>query len=116
YSCHHYAFSPHVVTTLPPSISTLFPYTALVPISVIENIGIESLAGNRGMLERGEIMLLQTVIDKHAEHRRRTAERSDLVLSNQRDRKSTRLNSSHVSTSYAVFCLKKKNIIHLYKI
>src|SRR5689334_23585100 len=28
-----------------------------------------------------------------------------------RDRKSTRLNSSHSSTSYAVFCLKKKNII-----
>src|SRR5699024_11570541 len=26
------------------------------------------------------------------------------------DRKSTRLNSSHVSISYAVFCLKKKNI------
>src|SRR5690625_5516778 len=26
------------------------------------------------------------------------------------DRKSTRLNSSHVATSYAVFCLKKKNI------
>src|SRR5436305_3561206 len=26
----------------------------------------------------------------------------------QRDRKSTRLNSSHVRTSYAVFCLKKK--------
>src|SRR5207249_11261956 len=30
----------------------------------------------------------------------------------QGDRKSTRLNSSHVSISYAVFCLKKKNIIH----
>src|SRR5699024_11625937 len=28
-----------------------------------------------------------------------------------RDRKSTRLNSSHVSISYAVFCLKKKTII-----
>src|SRR5437870_10037901 len=26
------------------------------------------------------------------------------------DRKSTRLNSSHVAISYAVFCLKKKNI------
>src|SRR5690242_21612916 len=26
------------------------------------------------------------------------------------DRKSTRLNSSHMSISYAVFCLKKKNI------
>src|SRR5699024_6990596 len=28
----------------------------------------------------------------------------------QGDRKSTRLNSSHVSSSYAVFCLKKKNV------
>src|SRR5438067_6201432 len=27
------------------------------------------------------------------------------------DRKSTRLNSSHVSISYAVFCLKKKNLL-----
>src|SRR5437868_8925566 len=30
------------------------------------------------------------------------------------DRKSTRLNSSHVSISYAVFCLKKKKIKKLY--
>src|SRR5699024_3026650 len=31
------------------------------------------------------------------------------------DRKSTRLNSSHVSISYAVFCLKKKkNVIYFY--
>src|SRR5207249_9566497 len=30
-----------------------------------------------------------------------------------RDRKSTRLNSSHVSTSYAVFCLKKKKRTHI---
>src|SRR5436190_18665086 len=29
-----------------------------------------------------------------------------------RDRKSTRLNSSHTVISYAVFCLKKKNIVH----
>src|SRR5690606_40306560 len=29
------------------------------------------------------------------------------------DRKSTRLNSSHVKISYAVFCLKKKNIVQL---
>src|SRR3712207_8665858 len=28
-----------------------------------------------------------------------------------RDRKSTRLNSSHANISYAVFCLKKKNIL-----
>src|SRR6266508_5548360 len=30
------------------------------------------------------------------------------------DRKSTRLNSSHVAISYAVFCLKKKKYIYLY--
>src|SRR5687768_18229762 len=30
-----------------------------------------------------------------------------------RDRKSTRLNSSHGYISYAVFCLKKKNMIYL---
>src|SRR3712207_8452368 len=28
------------------------------------------------------------------------------------DRKSTRLNSSHANISYAVFCLKKKKILH----
>src|SRR5207249_8594795 len=37
-------------------------------------------------------------------HERRRATQASL-----RDRKSTRLNSSHVSSSYAVFCLKKKN-------
>src|SRR5690625_6918638 len=30
----------------------------------------------------------------------------------QRDRKSTRLNSSHVANSYAVFCLKKKRLMY----
>src|SRR5947209_11502413 len=30
-----------------------------------------------------------------------------------RDRKSTRLNSSHANTSYAVFCLKKKKLIQV---
>src|SRR5207253_5096095 len=33
---------------------------------------------------------------------------SDTRVMDQRDRKSTRLNSSHVAISYAVFCLKKK--------
>src|SRR5690625_6239399 len=32
------------------------------------------------------------------------------ALKNNPDRKSTRLNSSHVAISYAVFCLKKKTI------
>src|SRR5207253_9319667 len=37
---------------------------------------------------------------------------SPLPLSDHQDRKSTRLNSSHVASSYAVFCLKKKNKGH----
>src|SRR5690348_17455999 len=32
----------------------------------------------------------------------------------EQDRKSTRLNSSHPSISYAVFCLKKKIIVHMF--
>src|SRR5207253_6127785 len=36
------------------------------------------------------------------------AEQCVLICFAQRDRKSTRLNSSHVAISYAVFCLKKK--------
>src|SRR5690625_5639648 len=34
----------------------------------------------------------------------------------QGDRKSTRLNSSHVAISYAVFCLKKKTMAQLYPV
>src|SRR3989442_9400530 len=37
---------------------------------------------------------------------------ADTLLSQYVDRKSTRLNSSHVRISYAVFCLKKKKILH----
>src|SRR5690606_42036791 len=41
----------------------------------------------------------------------RTAPRAPPGPETPRDRKSTRLNSSHVKNSYAVFCLKKKKII-----
>src|SRR5690625_5444924 len=37
-------------------------------------------------------------------------EKNGLLYEAYRDRKSTRLNSSHVAISYAVFCLKKKKI------
>src|SRR5690625_6148807 len=39
---------------------------------------------------------------------------SELVLHPNEDRKSTRLNSSHVAISYAVFCLKKKKKNNIY--
>src|SRR5690625_6215027 len=37
------------------------------------------------------------------------AHRASARFQRRKDRKSTRLNSSHVAISYAVFCLKKKN-------
>src|SRR5690625_4505797 len=40
----------------------------------------------------------------------------ELAGSSGGDRKSTRLNSSHVATSYAVFCLKKKKTNTIYSI
>src|SRR6266542_5479366 len=61
-----------------PQRSTLFPYTTL----------FRSAAAARGRGRRGD-------------RRGRAAPRD-------RDRKSTRLNSSHGSSSYAGFCLKKK--------
>src|SRR5690625_5454013 len=44
---------------------------------------------------------------KHRSETRYLRQRHHLAA-RQRDRKSTRLNSSHVAISYAVFCLKKK--------
>src|SRR5690625_6364443 len=40
--------------------------------------------------------------------KREIARLKTIIKENLRDRKSTRLNSSHVAISYAVFCLKKK--------
>src|SRR2546427_1100447 len=41
----------------------------------------------------------------------RSPARTPWARSSRRDRKSTRLNSSHSQISYAVFCLKKKTIV-----
>src|SRR5688500_19858284 len=41
-----------------------------------------------------------------------TTTRRVLITSRALDRKSTRLNSSHLATSYAVFCMKKNNNIN----
>src|SRR5439155_17546014 len=51
----------------------------------------------------GRVMLKH--LDRFNDHRRAVAARYNERL---KDRKSTRLNSSHVAISYAVFCLKKK--------
>src|SRR6267143_5819743 len=57
-----------------------------------------------GRLERGELADLADVLAR----RHRVGDGDDEPALERRDRKSTRLNSSHSSISYAVFCLKKK--------
>src|SRR2546427_8912660 len=74
-----------------PPRSTLFPYTTL----------FRSVVVRRKPHEIGEHRVSQIRHDlvRHPAYR---------VVGEVRDRKSTRLNSSHSQISYAVFCLKKK--------
>src|SRR6266542_4722145 len=64
-----------------------------------------------GEARRAEVARSRERRERHALRGRVLLEAEDprLRLRAERDRKSTRLNSSHGSTSYAVFCLKKKN-------
>src|SRR5436309_12186687 len=73
----------------PPPTSTLFPYTTL----------FRSVLLPAGDL-RASVVRIDLDRDLDGERDAPGA----------RDRKSTRLNSSHVKISYAVFCLKKKKI------
>src|SRR3712207_8385922 len=77
-----------------PPRSTLFPYTTLFR-SIIEEAG-ERLGEH--------LATLDGLVGKPPEEvRKRNAK-------NKKDRKSTRLNSSHANISHAVFCLKKKRL------
>src|SRR3989442_5549044 len=95
-----------------PPRSTLFPYTTLF----------------RSLVERGQVRLDEPVstyiaelkgpptagitirqLLKHTSGFRADIPDPELKAIRDRDRKSTRLNSSHVRISYAVFCLKKNN-------
>src|SRR3712207_7174644 len=92
-----------------PPRSTLFPYTTLFrsPAPSRPACGAEPPAMQVGeLVYRGDNVMLgyaETPADLA-----RGREVTEL-----RDRKSTRLNSSHANISYAVFCLKKKKWPHL---
>src|SRR5437773_3779841 len=84
----------------PPPTSTLFPYTTLFRSDAILSADstLEALRREQGDRYRYGIVVLSDGAD--------TSSRTSLAQLE--DRKSTRLNSSHITISYAVFCLKKK--------
>src|SRR3712207_7381481 len=90
-----------------PPRSTLFPYTTL-----FRSDGRGHLEGGRGRLredrgagqEHGDAGIHASRVDPGGS----SARHASVYMAPNRDRKSTRLNSSHANISYAVFCLKKK--------
>src|SRR5438034_7367145 len=89
---------------LPPR-STLFPYTTLFRSSWICSIGPLTSGGSSSpTVTSSKATFAYFIGTSEADHRDVAHGGDDLV----RDRKSTRLNSSHTVISYAVFCLKKK--------
>src|SRR5690606_42007355 len=92
-----------------PPRSTLFPYTTLfrsrvvqARVNQLDRTAAERDAHAVGVddIGRNDVALQLLGAD---------AAVAVVVVQIEEDRKSTRLNSSHVKISYAVFCLKKKN-------
>src|SRR2546426_4638787 len=88
-----------------PPRSTLFPYTTLFRSmgQLIEDL-LNLSRVSRGGLERRDADISELARQVVSELQNREPQRKVDI-----DRKSTRLNSSHLVISYAVFCLKKKN-------
>src|SRR5262245_64723362 len=88
--------------TLRPPTSTLFPYTTLFRSHVERRAAIGRRLGGREVGPRHGRLL------RRGAGNRGLGGRGACCARFGRDRKSTRLNSSHLGISYAVFCLKKK--------
>src|SRR5262245_65239746 len=64
---------------------------------------------DKGREKEDLLRLRKDICERHVKNRSyRTVEARDPERDRTSDRKSTRLNSSHLGISYAVFCLKKK--------
>src|SRR5689334_24481058 len=88
-----------------PPRSTLFPYTTL-----FRSLGSDARPGREAV--RPQVRCLAQLLS-FADPRRHLFDLLDQGEPHHHgeDRKSTRLNSSHSSISYAVFCLKKKTYV-----
>src|SRR5690554_8150381 len=95
-----YHFISFLIIRRPPR-STLFPYTTLFRSrsKCIEKIW--GIGGENGWYYGNFLWRIRGFMDK-------LVGGPGLRRGRTKDRKSTRLNSSHVRISYAVFCLKKK--------
>src|SRR5256885_8356048 len=87
-----------------PPRSTLFPYTTLFRSFVVAPHGPGSLREQRPGLGRRRRVVTHQVGLTALAHADQSVGRARLAA---RDRKSTRLNSSHLVISYAVFCLQQ---------
>src|SRR5207253_10580450 len=99
----------------PPPRSPLFPYTTLFRsrFDVVSRQGERQRRVRVVPPDEARPLLLELLLDVVPQPRHHVARAIaiDRLVQAQRDRKSTRLNSSHVAISYAVFCLKKKKKI-----
>src|SRR5207249_10646311 len=105
-----------VLPTIPsPPPSPLFPYTTLFRSSSARlsstsggDSGRGPDRGARAVPGRARVRRGASAADPSRVRGPGTDQGAARAVDRGRDRKSTRLNSSHVSISYAVFCLKKK--------
>src|SRR3712207_8869139 len=92
-----------------PPRSTLFPYTTLFR----SRTGYRPPQGTRHHADvlsvvKAAVMLAASPTTREGQSHHAQDALPDRPVDRPRDRKSTRLNSSHANISYAVFCLKKK--------
>src|SRR5262245_63830555 len=89
----------------PPPRSTLFPYTTLFRSHVRPP---QQFFGGRLVAQGGHTLRGQRAVGRGGGEDAPVPQPIEQLGGIGADRKSTRLNSSHLGISYAVFCLKKK--------
>src|SRR3712207_7126651 len=91
-----------------PPRSTLFPYTTLFRSEEVhDHVDRDEQQREDRRAPRRDVVLQR---EQLAGGRLRQRLLGVVARAHERDRKSTRLNSSHANISYAVFCLKKQKI------
>src|SRR3712207_7995455 len=93
-----------------PPRSTLFPYTTLFRSDLIYLLNQKEAQSSRLKFQSQQETRNPSLENQSKIQNLKSKIINVLIV----DRKSTRLNSSHANISYAVFCLKKKNMTTLH--